>query len=147
MITQTPGAYDPKQIGSYRVMEHISDGASAAVFRGEHEDDPSQVVAIKITKSIWNESDIETRVRFEQEADLLSRLSHPHIVRLIKFGVHENRLYLVMELAEGIPLSRYIAEYSIPDWHTAAEILRQAALLWPTPTARESSTGTSNPPT
>ncbi|AWV88906.1 serine/threonine protein kinase [Bradymonas sediminis] len=39
--------------------------------------------------------------KFQGEAEVLAGLSHPNIVRLIKYGIHENRPYLVMEYLEN----------------------------------------------
>lgn len=38
--------------------------------------------------------------KFQGEAEVLAELSHPNIVRLIKYGIHRNRPYLVMEYLE-----------------------------------------------
>ncbi|QDG53519.1 hypothetical protein FIV42_23070 [Persicimonas caeni] len=43
--------------------------------------------------------------KFQGEAEVLAELSHPNIVRLIKYGTHRKRPYLVMEFLEkGITL-------------------------------------------
>ncbi len=43
--------------------------------------------------------------KFQGEAEVLAELSHPNIVRLIKYGTHRNRPYLVMEyLEKGLTL-------------------------------------------
>ena len=39
--------------------------------------------------------------KFEGEARALAQLGHPNIVRLIKYGTHEDAPYLVMEFIEG----------------------------------------------
>ena len=39
--------------------------------------------------------------KFEIEAKALASLSHPNIVRLLKYGIARNRPYLVMELVKG----------------------------------------------
>ncbi len=38
--------------------------------------------------------------KFQGEAEALADLSHPNIVRLMKYGMHNNRPYLVMELVD-----------------------------------------------
>ncbi|MCA9519206.1 MAG: protein kinase, partial [Myxococcales bacterium] len=39
--------------------------------------------------------------KFKQEAQALARLTHPHIVRLLKYGVRDGAPYMVMEYVEG----------------------------------------------
>ena len=122
-----PNGNPPTTIGSYRLLDKLGEGASSIVHRAFHEDDPTQQVAIKFTKGLWTETDIETRVRFEHEADLLSRLSHDNIVQLRRFGVHEGVLYLVMELAAGRALSKLILGREILKMTDIVSVLRQVA--------------------
>ena len=39
--------------------------------------------------------------KFRQEAEALAELTHPNIVRLLKYGIHNDRPYLVMEYIDG----------------------------------------------
>ncbi|MCC6624005.1 MAG: protein kinase [Deltaproteobacteria bacterium] len=39
--------------------------------------------------------------RFEAEARALARLSHPNVVRLLQYGAHAGKPFMVMELVEG----------------------------------------------
>lgn len=39
--------------------------------------------------------------KFRQEAEALAELTHPNIVRLLKYGTHKERPYLVMEYIDG----------------------------------------------
>ncbi len=44
--------------------------------------------------------------RFRREAETLTRLSHPHIVRVHATGMHDEMPFLVMDLVEGEPLDQ-----------------------------------------
>ncbi len=44
--------------------------------------------------------------RFQREAQVLARLSHPNIVRIFDWGEEQGRLYYVMELLPGTSLDR-----------------------------------------
>jgi diguanylate cyclase (GGDEF)-like protein len=123
----SPDGHLPEKIGPYRLLDKLGEGASSVVHRAFHEEDPTQPVAIKLTKGLWTEADIETRVRFEHEADLLSRLSHENIVQLRRFGVHGGVLYLVMELAAGRALSKLIVGREILKILDIVSVLRQVA--------------------
>ncbi|MFT7721911.1 MAG: serine/threonine-protein kinase [Roseateles sp.] len=46
--------------------------------------------------------------RFAREGDILARLSHPHIARLLDAGLHQgNQPYLVLEYVDGQPIDVY----------------------------------------
>jgi serine/threonine protein kinase len=53
-------------------------------------------------------SEKSSRLRFEQEAQLLSRLNHPSIVRYVAHGIADNTPYLVMEWVTGDNLAEYL---------------------------------------
>jgi serine/threonine protein kinase len=45
-----------------------------------------------------------------REISILKKLDHPNIIKLLDVICTENHLYLVMEVAEGMPLFDYICE-------------------------------------
>jgi serine/threonine protein kinase len=50
--------------------------------------------------------------KFTGEAAALARLSHPNIVRLLKYGIHDDAPYIVMEFVEGArTLKGHLAEF------------------------------------
>jgi hypothetical protein len=48
---------------------------------------------------------VDTQTQFEFEAELLSQLQHENIVRLLQFGVSNERAFIVMELGKGKTLN------------------------------------------
>ncbi len=46
--------------------------------------------------------------RFHREAELMSRIHHPNVVRVLGSGDCERGLYLSLELVEGMPFSRFL---------------------------------------
>ncbi|MBX5483829.1 MAG: serine/threonine protein kinase [Myxococcaceae bacterium] len=46
--------------------------------------------------------------QFTSEADLSRRLDHPHVVRVLEVGVHEEIYFMVMELVDGRDLGQVI---------------------------------------
>jgi serine/threonine-protein kinase len=73
-------------------------------------------------------ADAEAAARFEREARLVSRLSHPNTVQLYDFGrTPDGRFYLAMEYLEGVTLAQLVAlEGPLPP-ERAVHLLRQAA--------------------
>src|SRR5689334_15680178 len=66
-------------------------------------------VAIKtIARTNLNDQEL---MRFQREAKAASTFSHPNVIQLLDFGVLESgQPFMVMELIEGIPLNRLIAD-------------------------------------
>lgn len=66
--------------------------------------------------------------RMESEARALAKLSHPHIVRLLKFGTHGGRPFLAMEYVDGgRTLGDALAQGKMPPARLGA-IVRQITL-------------------
>src|SRR5262245_11657864 len=85
--------------GRYRVREAIASGGMGVVYRGERLQLGRQVAIKFLHASFVGRPDALRR--FETEARAMSRLSHPHCVSVIDFGVADNVPYLVMELVHG----------------------------------------------
>ncbi len=100
-------AKPPDRIGPYRIAERCGIGGMGEVYRAERCDGAfDQTVAIKVLRSSL--SDELSLERFRAERQILARLEHPHIARLIDGGViDDGRPYLVMEWIEGELLDRY----------------------------------------
>jgi tRNA A-37 threonylcarbamoyl transferase component Bud32/tetratricopeptide (TPR) repeat protein len=96
----------PEQVGKYRIVAKIGQGAMGEVYRAE---DPvlKRPVAIKMISS----SAVSTEAldkRFQREAQSVARLNHPNIVTIYDFGEEGGRPYMAMELLEGIDLREAI---------------------------------------
>src|SRR6185503_18695147 len=61
---------------------------------------PGGLVAVKMVREQYS-SHRAFVTAFVDEAKLISRLSHPNIVRLYELGVHGSRIFLAMELLVG----------------------------------------------
>src|SRR5690242_7348185 len=85
--------YVGQQLGNYRLLHLLGQGAFAAVYLGEHRY-LERSAAIKVL-----EVQIEpaTHDAFRREARTIAHLDHPHIVRVLDFGIEDQTPYLVME--------------------------------------------------
>ncbi len=103
-----------RQIGAYRVVREIGRGGMGAVYLATRSDDAYQKhVALKLLKR-GMDTDFFI-ARFRRERQILARLDHPHIARLIDAGTtDEGRPYLLMEFVEGVPIDVYCAERKLP---------------------------------
>jgi serine/threonine protein kinase len=89
--------YVGHQIGNYRLVQLLGKGGFAHVYRGEHTYLHSQA-ALKILQVTLSEKEMS---RFQQEAQTLVKLLHPHIVRVLDFFLTDGVPVLVMEYAAG----------------------------------------------
>ncbi|HJT59575.1 MAG TPA: protein kinase [Ktedonobacteraceae bacterium] len=86
-----------QQLGNYRLLRLLGAGGFAEVYLGEHVYLGTQA-AIKVLQTRLEEDE---RERFLDEARIVARLVHPHIVRVLEFGVEEDVPFLVLDYAQG----------------------------------------------
>ncbi len=84
------------KLGRYQLIEQIGRGGMASVFKAL---DPvsGKEVAIKVLSPVLAQEQQFTK-RFEREAEVVMRLSHPNIVPVVDFGQDAGYAYLVMPL-------------------------------------------------
>jgi serine/threonine-protein kinase len=104
----------PGSVAGVRLGERIGAGGFGVVHRGVRTvHGAQQPVAVKLFHA--DSTDVKTFRRFVREQNLLAALTHPDIVRLIDAGVTAaGQPYLIMELAEGQPLTVYCDERRLP---------------------------------
>ncbi|MFN3811215.1 MAG: protein kinase domain-containing protein [Roseateles asaccharophilus] len=96
-------------VGAYRLEREIGHGGMGSVWLARRTDGRFEgLVAIKfLTSGLLGQGDA---ARFAREGQILARLTHPHIARLIDAGVAQDGLqpYLVLEyVEEGLPIDRF----------------------------------------
>ncbi len=95
--------------GRFRIEGHLGTGGMGQVYRAMHVH-LKRPVALKLLRK-HSASDPESWRRFEREAQLVSQLESPHIVRVFDFGkTAEGQAFLAMEYVEGGTLDLVIAE-------------------------------------
>ncbi len=98
-----------KSLGNYRITDEIGSGSFGNVFQGQHTILTERTVAIKQLHSHLGSP--EERDRFLEEARLLERLKHPHILHIFDVGIAVSQpLILTMEV---YPL-RFLAQDKKP---------------------------------
>jgi hypothetical protein len=112
--------------GRYRIEEIVARGGAGTVFRATQLN-LDRPVALKLLHE--GASDAAALARFQREAQLLQRLEHPNIVRLLDFGSAEGGApFLVFEYLRGATLDRVLtATGPMPPArvaHVAAQILK-----------------------
>ena len=95
----------PAQIGRFRVLDRLGEGAMGVVYRGRDES-LDRDVALKVMRAKAATPDEEER--FLREARAIARLQHPNIVTVYELGEHDGAPFIAMELLEGVDLQRAI---------------------------------------
>src|SRR5215469_2974264 len=86
-----------QQLGNYQLLRLLGEGGFARVYLGEHIHLGTQA-AVKVLQTQLARSDIE---QFRHEARIIAHLEHPHIVRVLDFGIEGTTPFLVMSYARG----------------------------------------------
>ncbi len=93
-----------RQLGNYKLLRLLGKGGFAEVYLGEHVYLKS-LAAIKVLLTPLGSNDASY---FVSEARILMGLRHPHIVRVLEFGVERDTPFLVMDYApNGTLRQRY----------------------------------------
>jgi serine/threonine protein kinase len=100
------------QLGHYEIIDAIGAGGMGQVYRAR-DTRLGRTVAIKVLSSEVSNA-VESRERFEREAQTISNLNHPHICTLHDVGRHEGIDYLVMEYLEGETLASRLERGPLP---------------------------------
>ncbi len=85
--------------GKYHVIEELGRGAYGVVFRADQHDIRRTVALKTLLPQAFLQADIVQR--FQREAQLISRLDHPNVIKLYDYGVDEGLLYMAVEFVEG----------------------------------------------
>ena len=114
-------APDPIQDGRFGPLEIVAtvgQGGMGTIYKAR-QPQLDRFVALKILSPALA-ADPEFRDRFVQEAQVLAKLVHPHIVSIFDFGVRDGFYYLVMEYVEGVNL-RQVLDSQV---HSTDELLK-----------------------
>ena len=91
----------------YRLLEPVASGGMGQVWAATDEV-LERKIALKVTHPQALEQPAVTE-RFKAEAKYAAQLSHPNIIEVFDFGVHDGLTYLVMEFIEGPTLAELLA--------------------------------------
>lgn len=97
-----------KQFGPYRITEPLGEGGMASVYKA-YQPSVDRYVAIKVLPRQFAD-DPQFFGRFEQEAKVLAKLQHPHILPVHDYGQTDNYTYIVMPFVESGDLSDIIGQ-------------------------------------
>jgi serine/threonine-protein kinase len=95
------------RVGPYRIVRELGHGGMGAVYLADRVDGQfDQQVALKLVKHGMDTEQFLQRFRAERQ--ILARLQHPNIARLLDGGIDANgRPYFALEYVVGEPIDRY----------------------------------------
>jgi predicted Ser/Thr protein kinase len=114
---------DFEKIGKYTILGEIGQGAMGVVYKAQ---DPilNRFVAIKmISANLGGDDDL--RKRFHREAQAAARLNHPNIITVFDFGEEQGRIYMAMELLEGLDLKDMMASGTLQTLDDKLAVMEQ----------------------
>ena len=106
------GASIPDRIGGYGILRLLGEGGMGSVYLAEQSEPVQRTVALKVIKLGMDTGEVVAR--FESERQALAIMNHPHIAKVFDAGsTPEGRPFFVMELAEGVPITRFCAQHEL----------------------------------
>ncbi|MCA9735511.1 MAG: serine/threonine protein kinase [Deferribacteres bacterium] len=102
-----------KKVGHYEITKQIAVGGMGAVYLAERADGQfTQTVALKLIKRGMDSNAILKRFHYERQ--ILARLQHANIARLLDGGLTDDGTpYFTMEYVDGLPIDRYCRENAL----------------------------------
>jgi eukaryotic-like serine/threonine-protein kinase len=100
------------RLGPYEIVSMLGAGGMGEVYRAR-DTRLDRAVAIKVLPAAVAH-DAQFRERFDREARVISRLTHPHICTLYDVGEHEGMAFLAMELIDGETLATRLERGALP---------------------------------
>lgn len=101
----------PESIGPYRIEQYMGRGGMSELYLGIHPD-TKEPLTIKVLPQV-KPKNRQLKERFRNEYKILSRLRHPHIVKVFAFGKWESGLYIAMEYLTGLTLKTHILKNTL----------------------------------
>ena len=100
-------------IGHYEIKSILGRGGMGTVYLASRADGAFEKdVALKVVKRGMDTDEVLRRFQYERQ--ILAGLDHPNIARLVDAGATDDgRPYLVMEVARGIPLTRFAVDHQL----------------------------------
>jgi len=120
------GKSDGLVLGQYVVLDQLSDGRRERVYKARHRT-MDRLVALRVYAADVTRNPAHRAV-VQAEARAAARLAHPNVLTVLDSNESGDRLYVVHEYVEAVPLAALVSETRRRPTGRACEVARQAAL-------------------
>jgi tetratricopeptide (TPR) repeat protein/tRNA A-37 threonylcarbamoyl transferase component Bud32 len=113
-----------RYFGDYELQSVLGRGGMGVVYKAR-QISLNRTVALKMLRTGALATDDDLR-RFQNEAEAVAMLDHPHIVPILEVGQHQEQRYFSMKLIDGQSLDCKLSGYT-DDPKAAAQLVRTVA--------------------
>jgi tetratricopeptide (TPR) repeat protein len=97
----------PHLIDRYRIERRLGAGGMGVVYLA-HDPELDRKVVIKLLRA--EVATLADRARLMREAQAMAKVSHTNVVPIYDIGVHDDQIFLAMELVDGQDVAAWLAE-------------------------------------
>lgn len=114
-----------KMIGKYLLVQEIGQGQFGKVFKALDTQDGNREYAVKVVSREKVQSTSHIYKLFQSEIQIMKRLDHPNLLRLVDFLETASNLYVVVQYCPDGDLEKWIQRYGRLDEADAVFFLKQ----------------------
>ncbi len=111
------------RIGRFAILELLGEGGMGSVYAA-YDERLDRRVAIKLLHDRVSDAS-QARSRMQREAQALAQLSHPNVVQIYDFGLHEEQMFVAMEYIKGSTLRSWSRAHE-GEWERFVALMIQA---------------------
>jgi serine/threonine protein kinase len=98
-------------LGKCVLLERIGQGGMGHVYKAKHTGLDKEVAVKVLPRELARNETL--RERFMNEARMAGQLEHPNITPVYAVDEHEGQPYIVMQLVDGVPVSRLVSRQGV----------------------------------
>jgi len=121
--------------GRYSVISKIGMGGQGTVYLAQDNqakiESEREIVLKEFLLPVFPDTRVRkaAAIKFQEEADLLGKLSHPQIVKFYELFLEDHRAYLVLEKLDGVTLKEYVERQGAFPAKTVEELTAQMCTI------------------
>ncbi len=115
--------------GKYEILKLIGKGGMSKVYLSRDQNLNKQWAVKEIEKRAWDPNNKVVIQSAMAEANMIKKLDHPALPRIVDIIDKEDVIYVVMDYIEGEPLNSVLAKYGAQPQETVIEWAKQLCLV------------------